>query len=270
MTIAATASGWATSLLQERDLTLAGLVAAGARLSMYQLAGEATDHVGGSVVSWVEWVPLGGGHPLGWLFGTIAMTVGVLNAWTFGVVGACLTLVLPVGGPVWGGVVPVSSVVTGTRVLAGLVGTAGSALVQSRLPATRNALARAVDDAGHVNLSIVIVDDSAPFRELATRLLARSGFDVVGTASSCVEALTCVAALGPRVALVDVNLGVDSGFDVARRLVDGGQHPATSVVLMSTHSADDLAELIARSPAVGFVAKEQLSGDAVRLALAGG
>ena len=38
---------------------------------------------------------------------------------------------------------------------------------------------------------------------------------------------------------------------------------------MSTHSEAEFAELLAESPAVGFVAKERLSGDAVRLVIAG-
>ena len=116
-------------------------------------------------------------------------------------------------------------------------------------------------------MSILIVDDSAPFRELARRILAGDGFDVVGTASSSEEALSSVAVLRPQVALVDINLGADSGFELARRL-DAARPDRPSVVLMSTHSADEFAELIEASPANGFVPKERLSGDAVRLLLA--
>lgn len=36
------------------------------------------------------------------------------------------------------------------------------------------------------------------------------------------------------------------------------------MILISTHDPDDFAELIASSPVAGFLAKSQLSGEAVR------
>jgi hypothetical protein len=62
---------------------------------------------------------------------------------------------------------------------------------------------------------------------------------------------------------VDVSLGEESGFDLARRLDADHAHEVT-VILISTHSAGDLAELIAMSPAAGFLPKCELSADAIR------
>jgi two-component system, NarL family, nitrate/nitrite response regulator NarL len=121
-----------------------------------------------------------------------------------------------------------------------------------------------------VTLSILIVDDSVPFLEVARQLLARDGFEVLGTATTSAEALAQAEALRPQVALVDVNLAGESGFDVARRLVRTDHAAPPSVVLTSTHSEAEYADLIAQSPAAGFVAKERLSGAAIRLALSGG
>jgi DNA-binding NarL/FixJ family response regulator len=109
----------------------------------------------------------------------------------------------------------------------------------------------------------LIVDDSAAFRDAARGMLERSGFDVVGMARSGAEALDRYRELRPDVTLVDVDLGADSGFDVARLLHDADS-PAPSVILISTHSEQDFADMIAESPALGFVPKFALSPNAIR------
>ena len=109
----------------------------------------------------------------------------------------------------------------------------------------------------------VIVDDNSLFLEGAVDLLTREGLDVVGVASGSAEAIRLVTELGPDVTLVDVDLGDEDGFELARRLnnVSGA---ASKVILISTHSADDLAHLITTSPALGFVPKTRLSAQAIR------
>jgi DNA-binding NarL/FixJ family response regulator len=137
-------------------------------------------------------------------------------------------------------------------------------------PATGSAQRQSAGQSRLVTLSILIVDDSGPFLEVARRLLERDGFEVVGTASTSAEAVVQVEAVHPQVALVDIHLAGESGFEVARQLVRGDQVAGTSVILMSTHSETELADLIAESPAAAFVAKERLSGEAIRVALGGG
>ena len=120
-----------------------------------------------------------------------------------------------------------------------------------------------------VTVSVLIVDDSPSFVEAARLLLARDGCEVVGTASASAEAIALVEELGPQVALVDIHLAGESGFDVARELSRHDPARETSVVLMSTHSESEFADLLADSPAAGFIAKERLSCDAIRTVLAG-
>jgi two-component system nitrate/nitrite response regulator NarL len=117
-----------------------------------------------------------------------------------------------------------------------------------------------------VELSCLIVDDSAEFLKAARSLLEREGLAVVGVAATGSDALERVGELRPRVALVDIDLGRESGFEVARRIA---QAAPTSVILISTHSQDDFAELIAESPAAGFISKAELSADAIRGLLGG-
>jgi CheY-like chemotaxis protein len=115
----------------------------------------------------------------------------------------------------------------------------------------------------------VIVDDSAAFVDAARRLLEHDGIAVVGVASTSAEALRCVQDLRPDVILVDVNLGEENGFELAEQIHRSGLPTPPPVVMISTDNEQDLAELIATSPAVGFVAKLGLSGGAVRDLLAG-
>jgi DNA-binding NarL/FixJ family response regulator len=106
----------------------------------------------------------------------------------------------------------------------------------------------------------LIVDDNPQFLKGAADLLGREGVDVVGVASNSAEAVRLAAELRPDVTLVDIDLGEEDGFEVARRLSDDGM----SVILVSTHSEEDLAPLIAASPALGFVSKARLSAQAIR------
>jgi DNA-binding NarL/FixJ family response regulator len=109
----------------------------------------------------------------------------------------------------------------------------------------------------------LIVDDNAPFLEAAARLLEREGMPVVGAASTITDALWQVAALHPDVVLVDIRLGRESGFDLARQLAETDPG-ARAVILISTHTEADFADLIEGAPVAGFLAKSALSADAIR------
>jgi DNA-binding NarL/FixJ family response regulator len=114
----------------------------------------------------------------------------------------------------------------------------------------------------------MIVDDNAQFLEAAAELLQREGIDVVGVASTIAEALQQAGELRPDVYLVDLDLGGESGFDLAQRLGAAPGLNPSRVILTSTYSEMDLADLVAASPAAGFVSKSKLSGQALREALA--
>jgi CheY-like chemotaxis protein len=117
-------------------------------------------------------------------------------------------------------------------------------------------------------LRCLIVDDNPRFLDAARGLLWREGVAVVGTASTSAEAAQRVDELRPDVALVDIDLGGDSGFDVARQL-HGNVRDAPRIILISTHAGQDYADLIAASPAVGFLAKTALSSRAIHQLLDG-
>jgi CheY-like chemotaxis protein len=131
------------------------------------------------------------------------------------------------------------------------------------MPASRNAPWRELCDAQSMVVRCLIVDDNNSFLEAARTLLEREGLTIAGVASTSAEALRATATLQPDVVLVDVSLGEESGFELARRLrADPGQDAA--VILISTRSEADLADLVALSPAAGFLSKSELSADAIR------
>jgi two-component system, NarL family, nitrate/nitrite response regulator NarL len=111
-------------------------------------------------------------------------------------------------------------------------------------------------------LRCLIVDDNASFREAAATLLQREGLDVVGVAATTAEALDLVESSRPEVVLVDIALGPESGFDLARLLAETDE--SLTVILISTQSESDYADMIAETPAAGFVGKSDLSARAIQ------
>jgi CheY-like chemotaxis protein len=113
-----------------------------------------------------------------------------------------------------------------------------------------------------------MVDDSQDYLDAAGSVLTSEGVEVVGTAGTSYEALERVGRLRPDVVLVDINLGTESGFALARALNEAPASARTPVILISTHAEDDYAELIEASPAVGFLSKSSVSLGGIRRLLA--
>jgi DNA-binding NarL/FixJ family response regulator len=110
----------------------------------------------------------------------------------------------------------------------------------------------------------LIVDDNHSFLEAARVLLEREGLTVAGVALNGAEAVQQAERLRPNLVLVDISLGEESGIDLAQRLMEDGLVDGATVVLISTRSADEVVDLIAESPAAGFLPKADLSASAIR------
>jgi CheY-like chemotaxis protein len=115
-----------------------------------------------------------------------------------------------------------------------------------------------------MSLRCLIVDDSVRFGDEARSLLEQEGVSVVGFATSGDQAVRLANELGPDLALVDISLGTESGFDVARRLVDSSDGKPPAIILVSTYEEQEFSGPIEASPAVGFIAKTELSADRIR------
>ena len=111
----------------------------------------------------------------------------------------------------------------------------------------------------------LLVDDNAAVLSSARTLLDQQGVTVVGTASTSAEVLQMAAALRPDVVLVDIALGEENGFELARRLTEDNQdnEGAMAVIMISSAAESDYADLVAESPAAGFLAKAELSAEGI-------
>ena len=103
-------------------------------------------------------------------------------------------------------------------------------------------------------------------------LLKAQGIEVVGGAGSSAEALAQIAELQPDVALIDIDLGGDSGLALARRVHRGSPDAAPKMILISTHDESEFADLIEATPAAGFLSKTEVSAATIHrtLGLIGG
>jgi DNA-binding NarL/FixJ family response regulator len=114
--------------------------------------------------------------------------------------------------------------------------------------------------------TVLIVDDHPSFLAVARLLLETDGFVVVGVATDGESGVAETLRLMPDVVLIDVGLPDVDGFEVAARLREAGA--SSAIILTSSREGSDFGPLIEDSGARGFVAKPELSGDAVRALVA--
>ena len=111
--------------------------------------------------------------------------------------------------------------------------------------------------------SILIVDDHPSFVAVARVLLETEGFDVVGVARDGESAVRESVRVAPQFVLLDVTLPDMDGFEVAARLRAAGV--SSTIVFTSSRDRADFGSLLTDSGGAGFIAKGELSGDALRV-----
>jgi DNA-binding NarL/FixJ family response regulator len=115
-----------------------------------------------------------------------------------------------------------------------------------------------------MDMSVLIVDDHAPFRASARRMLELDGYDVVAEAEDGASGLALAEELEPELVLLDVALPDLSGFEVAERLAATTD---AAVVLVSSRDPSDFGTRLTRSPVRGFIPKDQLSTERIHALL---
>jgi DNA-binding NarL/FixJ family response regulator len=110
--------------------------------------------------------------------------------------------------------------------------------------------------------TVLIVDDHPSFRTIARLVLEADGYEIVGDAASGDEGVTESVRLQPDVILLDIGLPDMDGFEAATRMRGAGVGGA--IVFTSTRDAADFGPLLNGSGALGFIAKSELSGEALR------
>lgn len=105
-------------------------------------------------------------------------------------------------------------------------------------------------------ISVLVADDQLPFRKAARAVLgAMADFELVGEVASGEEAVSAAAMLEPDLILMDVHMPGIGGIEATRRIVGG--RPATTVILVSSYSAEDMAAAAVESGALAFLSKDQ-------------
>lgn len=103
--------------------------------------------------------------------------------------------------------------------------------------------------------AVVIIDDDADFRDVASIVLSRRGFDVAGTAADAQSGLVAVDRHQPGFVLLDVHLPDANGFDLIASI--RGHSRGVRVLLTSTDAA--LGDAVTRTDDVVFIAKDRIA-----------
>ena len=85
---------------------------------MEQVAGQAAGRVGHDVGALLDLGRFAHLHVIDSLIGGVAVMLGLGDGWANGPMGIAVTLILPVGGPLWAGLVPVGTTLRGVRQIA--------------------------------------------------------------------------------------------------------------------------------------------------------
>jgi DNA-binding NarL/FixJ family response regulator len=128
-----------------------------------------------------------------------------------------------------------------------------------------------------VPLTVVVVDDSADYRQMV-RTLLESGSEsmtVVGEAADGEQALALIRRRRPDVVITDLVMPRLNGVELTRRIRQ--ELPQTKIILMSSYTEDAYRLMASDSGADAFVSKQVIATsllpairDAVTRRLSGG
>jgi DNA-binding NarL/FixJ family response regulator len=113
-----------------------------------------------------------------------------------------------------------------------------------------------------LEVSVLVVDDQAPFRLAARAVLRRAeGFSLVGEAGTGEEALERVGELSPGLVLMDINMPGIGGIEATRQITTLA--PLTRVIMLTVSSAaPDITDAVLAG-ACGYLLKSATTQEIV-------
>ena len=113
------------------------------------------------------------------------------------------------------------------------------------------------------NIRILLVDDHAIVRlGLMTLLNDEPNMEIVGEASTAVEAISAVEKLRPEVVLMDVRIPCEGGIEATRQITS--RFPESHVVMLTSFADDELIMRAINAGAIGYVLKQVGNEELIR------
>ena len=102
---------------------------------------------------------------------------------------------------------------------------------------------------------ILIVEDSTMMRRVIAKVLREAGHEIVGEASSGVEALELYDELSPDVVTMDITMRGMDGLTAAGEIL--GKNSDAKILMLSNLDEDKYREEVERIGAIGLVNKHK-------------
>ncbi len=104
------------------------------------------------------------------------------------------------------------------------------------------------------DVTVLIVDDQAPFRDVARLVVEMTDrFEVVGEAVDGLSGVSAASELHPSLVLMDLNMPDIDGFEATRRIRSAV--PDARVLMLSTHDPADFRDQALAAGAYDFISK---------------
>ena len=108
---------------------------------------------------------------------------------------------------------------------------------------------------------LIVADDHRAFRSSVTAALSDTTIDIIAVLGDGATALAAARALRPDVALLDLNMPILSGAEVARQLRQEG-NPA-KVIILSGYTEPQIVAAALKAGAVAFLSKEASTAEII-------